>query len=285
MAKNIINSHWVPKVYMKEWANKYKPKEKLIKMEVSKISSLDRKIEQVFYRKECCFEDIYNFPVEDATIELNRIIEEEYLKYETQWNKLLNCVKSQKDILKNKDFIKKEILCMFYRHPAVIDTFTEINKDECIIIICEEAKKRNISDEEIQKLKEFLNQVWYLNPNIIFRKDKDLGRYENWNVCVFYSQKHEFLFADFPIIMDSKISFYDDKSHANILILPVTPNEAVVMYNPLYYNYDDCFIHNIDARKFNKQYLKNRYVKNVYAASKHALLETINIPKRNDNII
>lgn len=258
-----INSHWVPKVYMKTWANKYEP-EKLFKINISEINSLNRKISKVFYKKQCCSKDIYNSFFND---ENNERIEQVFNRYETRWVNILNCIKYKKKLEKQKNEIKEQIFCMLIRQPKLLPIFSQyfgaiINDDNKIMI-------ENFTFE------------FFLLPTRSMKYF--LKRYDKFDICILESSKYEFIFSDYPVLIDIVGGIENGKIIS--FILPISPQNAIITYNPDYYTFKNCETYNVDAREINYLYTIERNVENIFSASKRSINQLFNINKKKLNHI
>lgn len=257
-----INSHWVPCVYMKTWANKYEPKGLLFKVNISEINSLNRKISKVFYRKQCCSKDIYNSFFND---ENNERIEQVFNRYETRWNDILNCIKYKKKFEKKKNEIKEQIFCMLIRQPKLLPIFSQyfgaiINNDNKIMV-------ENFTFEN------------FLLPTKSMKYF--LKRYDKFNICILESNKYEFVFSDYPVLIDVVGGIENGKIIS--FILPISPQNAIITYNPNYYIFKDCETYNVDAREINYFYTLDSNVENIFSASKRTINQLFNTNKKKLN--
>lgn len=259
-----INSHWVPCVYMRTWADAYQPRKLLFKISISEIHSLNRKINIVFYKKQCCSKNIYNSFFND---ENNEKIEQVFNRYETRWNNILNCINNKKKLEKKKDEIKEQLFCMLIRQPKLLPLFSQYFG--------------SIIDNDNRIMVENFTFEYFLLPTKSMKYF--LKRYDKFNICILESNKYEFVFSDYPVLIDVVGGLENGRIIS--FILPVSPHNAIIAYNQDYYTFKDCETYNVDAREINYFYTFDSNVENIFSASKRTINQLFNTNKQRLNHI
>lgn len=110
-----------------------------------------------------------------------------------------------------------------------------------------------------------------------------LKRYDKFDICILESSKYEFIFSDYPVLIDIVGGIENGKIIS--FILPISPQNAIITYNPDYYTFKNCETYNVDAREINYLYTIERNVENIFSASKRSINQLFNINKKKLNHI
>src|SRR5699024_6773810 len=101
--------------------------------------------------------------------------------------------------------------------------------------------------------------------------------------CILESNKYEFVFSDYPVLIDVVGGLENGRIIS--FILPVLPHNAIIAYNQDYYTFKDCETYNVDAREINYFYTFDSNVENIFSASKRTINQLFNTNKQRLNHI